>query len=100
MPSETYHINGSHGSLVVDETGLVLSIENRTSDEYDDIGSVDWEEYVRVYGRRESTDILLIGYWYEDGSYEPPEEQARQIAAEYEHSLCVNDKLVRNVILG
>lgn len=41
---------------------------------------VDIEEYKKYYGTEfnEGVDILDIGYWMEDGSYEPPENDWRE----------------------
>lgn len=80
-PAE-YVIHGSYGDVVCSPTGAVLRIENRTSDAYDDILRFDVGEYAEHFGAMEPhTDILLIGYWLTDGSYEPPEPRARENVA-------------------
>jgi len=67
----------SHGTIDFDsETGLVIS---QTLDECNDccpnnIGTFDVKEYARTYGHKPDTDIdiLDLGYWLKDGTYEEP----------------------------
>ena len=67
----------SHGTIDFDsETGVVIS---QSLDECDDgcpnnIARFDVEEYTRTYGHKpdKDVDILDLGYWLEDESYEEP----------------------------
>lgn len=86
-------IAGSHGELLVSETGEVLQYQRARvgelwengvlqpptppTDSYEDIRAFDIAEYIQWWGEMDDTDILLIGYWTIDGNYTPPEEDAR-----------------------
>jgi len=67
----------SHGSIEFDsETGIVFSQHlDNCEDCPDNIGRFDVEEYKKFYGVTElpaEIDILDLGYWLEDESYEEP----------------------------
>lgn len=66
---KTYSASGSGGMIRFDETGRVV---DHTGWDYLNISRVDVNEYVGHYGSLADTDILLIGFWLVDGTYEPP----------------------------
>lgn len=97
VDTEDFEVNGSHGTLHCDPvTGDVLSVDGGDElDDYRDIVRVNLPEYVQwlqkiakidpAAGQRQSgADILFVGFWTKDGSYEGPEEDARQ---DYERML-------------
>ena len=64
-------INGSHGTITANRlTGEILTCDN---DEYKFISRIDtatlWDDT--------EFDILSVGYWTTDGSYEAPEDTHR-----------------------
>jgi hypothetical protein len=78
-------VAGSYGTLLVDDaTGNVLQYQNEpnnvdegTPPDYRTIVRFDVAEYAEYNGGMDDTDILLIGYWLEDGTYEPPVHEER-----------------------
>lgn len=75
---------GSYGTLLIDDaTGNVLQYQNEPDNvgdgggDYRDIVRFDVAEYVQWNGKVDDTDILLIGFWLEDGTYEPAEDHYR-----------------------
>jgi hypothetical protein len=81
-----HSVVGTYGKLFVDSaTGNVVEWRHEPGcgDEYSSIVRFDVDEYVAYYGAMDDTDILLIGFWNEDGSYEPPviEERERRTNA-------------------
>ena len=65
MKQKLYTLSGSHGSIIVDEHGLVkeiISETNKHSNHYDSMIAVDWEEYMEYYGVDEpkDDDILCV----------------------------------------
>lgn len=83
--SVSHTILSSHGHLVIDENGIVISHEL-------ELGPDGWEqpipahfdvaEFIQTYGSlRESIDVLDIGYTNPDGRYEPPASGWQAMAA-------------------
>ena len=81
----SHTILSSHGHLVIDENGIVISHEL-------DLGPDGWgqaipahfdvAEFIKTYGElSESIDILDIGMTMPDGQYEPPASGWRAMAA-------------------
>ena len=68
-------VHGSHGRLKVAGDGVIVQRSG-----YEAIARFDVVEFIQQYGRLESTDILHIGFWKDDGSYVPPDEEARELA--------------------
>jgi hypothetical protein len=68
--SDVFTVTGSHGTITADKrTGVVVShVRDGSDGDYSHITKFDVEEYTRYYGLVEpdDTDILLIGYWYND----------------------------------
>lgn len=79
---KTFKVDGSYGTLTIDDSGAILKRENEPEDDeesgYDNIERFDVQEYIQYNGRLDDTDILLIGYWNKDGSYEPPVYEYRK----------------------
>lgn len=81
-------VRSSHGMLIVDgATGDVKDywLDGTAPKEYYYIVRVDVEEFNRTYAAvghifREmgDVDILDVGYWLKDGTYEPPAEVHRE----------------------
>jgi hypothetical protein len=92
VDTDDFEVSGSHGTLHCDPvTGDVLSLDDTGDDEdnYRDIVRIDLPEFVQWLqrvdkiapgaGQRQSgADILFVGFWVKDGSYEGPEEDARR----------------------
>lgn len=95
-PKATRVVEGSHGRLYVDESGRVLKY--CFHDEmcgpgphecgYDDIARVNLAEF-DVWNQAhfngdgwDAIDILHVGTWLTDGSYEPADDGARQMSIE------------------
>ena len=63
-------VSGSYGTLLVDATtGIVLQCQN---DMYSAIVKFDIAEYAAYNGGMDDTDIVLIGFWTDNGKYVPP----------------------------
>jgi hypothetical protein len=89
LPQGTFTVTSSHGQLEADlATGSVLKVDRYDEDDpdsqfIDEIDRFDMKEYrqwCRKTGLEDGTgcDILFIGFWSKDGSYENAEEDARQ----------------------
>lgn len=72
----TIRISGSHGSIEVRAIdGVVLSADEG---KYSDIKAIDISRYMNDYevgqltNLPEEIDILCVGYWRNDGTYEEP----------------------------
>lgn len=92
MPPGDIEVVGSCGTLVCDHaTGYVKTLQDDGDDEdnYRDIERVNIDEFrqwqaTNIPGQPmeagHAIDIMFIGYWLKDGTYEPPLDDAR---AEY-----------------
>lgn len=79
-----FNVGGSHGELEVSvSSGYVLGCDliAEQDGEYMDIVRFDIWEYAKEYPNEtlggSHVDILDIGYWMIDGTYEPPREDWR-----------------------
>lgn len=88
------HANGEHDS----DVGFVISVSGRVISSHvdDSFGyhplRFDVNEFLQHYHYIKlpsSIDILDIGYWYGDGSYEPPDDDFRQCVKENKEDFCV-----------
>jgi hypothetical protein len=73
-------VNSSHGTLVIDADGNVVKGSVYDDDELKNIVRFDLEEYRKQYPDEpepSSYDILDLGYWTDQGKYEPPDEDWR-----------------------
>jgi hypothetical protein len=89
IPTGTVTIVGSHGSMTVESaTGHVLKLQDDGDDEenYRNIAVINLDEYRKWVEENnlggwhqdgDTIDILFVGYWNKDGSYEEPSEEAR-----------------------
>ncbi len=82
---DTLEVSGQHGVFTVDkQTGKIISHdqvgeEDGDGDNYSDIALVDVREYAKTYGNiPDAVDILDIGYWLHNGTYESPEMEWRR----------------------
>ncbi len=99
MSADRFTVHGSWGDLIINSDGEILDRSGASEGQgYAGIQRFDVAEYVEHYGALDSTDILLIGYWLFDGTYEAPDEHFREICME--NMSIPADELVRNVILG
>ena len=80
-----HSILSSHGHLVIDENGIVLSHELELGPdawEQPIPTHFDVEEFIKTYGElSKCLDVLDIGYTNPDGQYEPPVSGWRAMAA-------------------
>ena len=81
MSTQVYTIRSCHGEFQCDVAGFVTGRELKGSANRAllQLKRFDVAEYQWHYGKMEDTDILLIGYWLDDGTYEPPEHSHRQM---------------------
>jgi hypothetical protein len=93
-------IQGSWGQLRVDaETGDVLRLTDESKDAqgegYHDIARFDLEEWKRFYnqGTCRGADILDVGYWTNEGIYEPAAAKHHGEIARGAFSIICNDKV-------
>jgi hypothetical protein len=89
IPTGMLKVVGSHGSITCESaTGDVVEIDDLGDDEenYRNISRINVDEYRQWIDEKglggwrqdgDTVDILFVGYWNRDGSYEPPEEEAR-----------------------
>ena len=72
----------SHGSIEFDsESGLVISQDLDNCEDCPNVGTFDVEEYKQNYQvdhLPSNLDILDLGYWMEDESYEPAAQDWRE----------------------
>lgn len=71
----THEVNSSHGAFILNDDGWV-KITSLDDIDYSDIVRFDLTEWVLFHqtpmdGPR-CFDILDLGYWSKDGTYEPP----------------------------
>lgn len=89
LPQGTFTVTSSHGEVEANlATGTPVKVERYDEDDpdsqfLDEIDRFDMNEYrhwCRSNGLKEDTgcDILFIGFWSKDGSYEEAEHDARQ----------------------
>lgn len=84
-------VHSSQGTLEVDDTGKVTGIiyNGKTGPVTIDLETITYllsierfnlSEYAEYYGKEddEEFDILDLGYWTTDGTYEPPVEEWRK----------------------
>jgi hypothetical protein len=80
---KTATVHSSHGDITIDaQTGVVISHGNNT--EYADIARFDLEEYRAQYPDEKEVrgyDILDLGYFLKDGTYEEPDHHWRRDCA-------------------
>jgi hypothetical protein len=95
-------IEGSWGRLHVDtETGDVLRLTGAPKDAesecYHDIARFDLEEWKRFYNQDtcRGADILDVGYWTKDGTYEPAAANHRAEIARGVFSIIRNDNVAK-----
>lgn len=64
-------ISGSHGNITINEFGRIISCDEG---EYKSIKEFDAFEWINHYNKPfpSNLDILDMGYWLYDGTYEPP----------------------------
>ena len=77
-------VHSSHGDFVIDENGIVTKFkaEAEAEADYRNYVRFDLPEYKRHYGELDTEyDILDLGFWKKDGSYEPPEKDFRDRVA-------------------
>jgi hypothetical protein len=84
-------VHSSHGDFVIDENGIVTKFKAEESASQSDAeAEADYHNYVRFdlpeykkhYGELDTEyDILDLGFWKKDGSYEPPEKDFRDRVA-------------------
>ena len=84
--NKSVEVFGNHGTLIVDTAdGSIADYDpNPRSDEYKNIVRVNLDEwrthyYAEPFGR---IDILDVGYWTDDGKYEPPDAEWRELMVE------------------
>ena len=90
-----YNFGSSNGEVVVDQEGNVLEEESALSDYLCDIQKVDLKEMFEWYRKfgvnpeecRGHFDILDVGFWRKDGTYEKADEEHRSIFEEYRNSM-------------
>lgn len=79
---KTFNVSSSNGSLTANsETGEVIEcVLNCESDEIENIKKFDVQEWLKTYKVKlhSSIDILDIGYWTKDGSYQSAEKDWRK----------------------
>lgn len=72
-------VSGSDGTLQLTHDGIVPNrFDGKHGEPYPDILRFDLDEFHSYYGELTDSDILFIGYWNKDGTYVPPEAEARQ----------------------
>ena len=77
-------VHSSHGDFVIDENGIVIKFkaEAEAEADYHNYVRFDLPEYKKHYGELDTEyDILDLGFWKKDGSYEPPEKDFRDRVA-------------------
>lgn len=68
-------IVGSEGYIIADDiTGLVLERNHEDVPDYNNIERFDYNSIKLPYIVTDEVDILYIGHWYKDGTYEAPIE--------------------------
>lgn len=76
-------VNSSHGQLIIDADGTVLVGKTTYhDDELRNIVRFDLPEHRKYYASKpepDSYDILDLGYWMKDGTFEPPAFDWREI---------------------
>ena len=81
------HIRGSDGHLTCDfVTGEVLDRSGDPHNAYGDIGRFDTNRVSTPYNPRPDTDfdVLYMGHWKTDGTYEEPAEFEREYNSVWE----------------
>jgi len=74
-----FSIVGSHGTLIVDESGTVVKRLDLVSDDYNSIVRVDWDEYTQTTGLLpQDEDILCVGLEFDDGTSCPADDNYRE----------------------
>jgi hypothetical protein len=100
---------GSHGRVIADwQSGDVIEVchEGGEPDAYSDIRRFDFAEYRRTYAGEPqpgSIDILDVGYWSADESYEPADPEHRAMIAADMRSVTVGAAVapaVRAIVTG
>ena len=77
-------VHSSHGDFVIDENGIVTKFKagGWVQPDYHNYVRFDLPEYKKHYGELDTEyDILDLGFWKKDGSYEPPEKDFRDRVA-------------------
>ena len=77
-------VHSSHGEFEIDENGIVIKFDaNPEADaDYHNYVRFDLPEYKKHYGELDTEyDILDLGFWQKDGSYEAPEKDFRERVA-------------------
>jgi hypothetical protein len=85
---QTASVTGSWGTLIVDPfDGHVFRLENEPTEYeagetgYRDIVRIDIAEWLKAYPNEsefKGADILDVGHWFRDGTYEAPELEWRK----------------------
>lgn len=85
---DTYNLESSWGTLIIDRSGSVLKVENAYIEEENyllDIDKVDVEEFISHMKSKgwsdytlDDEDILFFGFWRKDGSYSEPDTGFRR----------------------
>lgn len=94
---KTFTVTSSHGTLTVNaETGLVEKCDCDHCDEYciDNIRTFDLKEYKSFYNVTEMPeyiDILDLGYWDENETYEEPAHDWRELTIELRKGFDIED---------
>jgi hypothetical protein len=77
-------VHSSHGEFEIDENGIVIKFDANPEAEadYHNYVRFDLPEYKKHYGELDTEyDILDLGFWKKDGSYETPEKDFRDRVA-------------------
>ena len=83
--NKSIEVTGNYGVLTVDRAdGLVTDYEPNHGDDYKIITRVNLDEWRQRYHAEPCgpIDILDLGYWTDQGHYEPPDESWRNLMAE------------------
>lgn len=83
--NKSIEVTGTYGTLTVDRAdGLVTDYEPAWEDDYKIITRVNLDEWRQRYHAEPCgpLDILDLGYWTDQGYYEPPDEDWRDLTAE------------------
>lgn len=90
-PVRVYTFYSSNGSVVTDTEGYVLEDKSNLDDYLVDIARMnipEFRKFLKETGCKDwesiyNFDILGVGYWNKDGSYEPAEESWREDLKKY-----------------